>query len=140
MDQSDKPDNVVDFPNALSYGSDLCAPAIKTDLHKVAGWKAVAVHNTNKYYDDKFNELKRQFEQLVESFNWNEIIFNAEFRFKPVIGKSYYLYQKDDSTYYLTLFAPGERVAGSDTGYKGEFRLNYDNRWERVIDNDRGKI
>lgn len=130
--EDDTPDNVVPNPNILPYGSNIGAPAIKTDLHKVAGWKLAAVHNTNKYYDDKFNELKQQFEQLAESFKWNEIIFNAEFRFKPVIGKSYYLYEKTTGGYYLTLFAPGERVAGSDTGYKGEFRLNYDNRWERV--------
>ena len=127
------PDNVVPNANILPYGSNLSAPAIKTDLHKVAGWKQSAIHNTNKYYDDKFNEIKKQFEELADSFKWNEIIFNAEFRFKPVIGKSYYLYKKSNNTYYLTLFAPGERVAGRDEGYQGEFRLNYDNRWEQVI-------
>ena len=130
------PDNVVPNANILPYGSDLCAPAIKTELHKVAGWKLSAIHSTNKYYDDKFNEIKKEFEQLADSFKWNEIIFNAEFRFKPVIGKSYYLYQKTSNTHYLTLFAPGERAAGRDEGYLGEFRLCYDNRWERITGSD----
>lgn len=128
------PDNVVPNANILPYGSNLSAPAIKTDLHKVAGWKLAAVHNTNKYYDDKFNDIKKQLESLAESYKWNEIIFNAQFRFKPVIGKSYYLYKKPNESFYLTLFAPGERAGSRDEGYQGEFRLNYDNRWEQVTD------
>jgi len=52
-------------------------------------------------------------------------------KFKPVIGKEYHLYQKQDETFYLTLFAPYEKIGGNE-GYQGQFRLNYDNRWEKV--------
>jgi len=50
---------------------------------------------------------------------------------QPVIGKEYYLYKKENNKFYLTLFAPHEKIGG-DAGYKGKFRLNYDNRWEKV--------
>jgi hypothetical protein len=33
----------------------------------------------------------------------------------------------------LTLFAPDEKIGG-DEGYQGKFRLNYDNRWEKIIE------
>ena len=128
--EDDVPDNVVPNPNVLPYGSNLGAPAIKTNINQITGWRQAAVHNTNKYYDNKFNELKSQLEDLAESFKWNEIIFNAEFRFKPVIGKTYYLYKKPTGEYYLTLFSPEEKVSGSE-GYQGAFMLNYDNRWEK---------
>ena len=130
MDKDKTPDNVALNPHTLPYGSNLAAPAIKPDT-SVSCWKGGAIHNANKYYNDKFEDIKKQFEALAEDFKWNEIIFNATFRFKPVVGKEYYLYKKDSGEYYLTLFAPGERVGG-DEGFQGTFRLNYDNRWEQL--------
>ena len=124
------PDSYVPNAYALPYGSNLSAPAIKPD-HSLGGWKVGAVHSANQHYEERFEELRHNFEALVDEVKWNEIIFNSEFRFKPVIGKEYYLYQKENKTFVLTLFAPYEKVGGYE-GYKGTFKLNYDNRWELV--------
>jgi len=129
-DKKKVPDNVVSNPHSLPYGSNLSAPAIKPN--NLGAWKNGAVHSTNKYFKEKFDELKKQAEELSEEFKWNEIIFNAQMKFKPVIGKEYFLYQKQNGTFYLTLFAPHERIEGYE-GYQGKFRLNYDSRWEQVI-------
>ena len=128
--KEDLPDNVAPNPHSLPYGSNLGAPAIKPD-HSLGGWKIGAVHRANKHYDERFNKLKTEFQLLYAEFTWNEIIFNAEMRFKPVIGKEYYLYQKENGKFYLTLFAPDEKIGGKE-GYQGKFRLNYDNRWENI--------
>ena len=130
MDKKDLPDNYVPNAHSLPYASDLGAPVIKPD-HSLGGWKIGAVHTANKHYEEKFNKLKQEFEDLAEDYKWNEIIFNAEMRFKPVIGKEYHLYQKENGKFYLTLFAPHERMS-NDEGYQGKFRLNYDNRWEQI--------
>lgn len=132
MDEKDLPDNVTPNPHSLPYASDLGAPVIKPD-HSLGGWKVGAVHRANKHYDERFNKLKTELQNLYSEFKWNEIIFNAEMRFKPVIGKEYYLYQKENGSFYLTLFAPYEKIGG-DVGYQGKFRLNYDNRWEMVVE------
>lgn len=126
----DLPDNYVPNAHSLPYASDLGAPVIKPD-HSLGGWKVGAVHTANKHYEERFNKLKKEFEDLAEDYKWNEIIFNAEMRFKPVIGKEYHLYQKENEKFYLTLFAPHERSSGNE-GYQGKFRLNYDNRWEII--------
>ena len=123
------PDNIVPNPHSLPYASNLSAPVIKSN--NLGIWKNGAVHSTNKYFKEKFDELKKQAEELSEEFKWNEIIFNAQMKFKPVIGKEYFLYQKQDGTFYLTLFAPHERIEGYE-GYQGRFRLNYDSRWEQI--------
>ena len=136
MEEKDLPDNVAPNSHSLPYASNLGAPVIKPD-HSLGGWKVGAVHRANKHYDERFNKLKKELQNLYSEFKWNEIIFNAEMRFKPVIGKEYHLYQKENKTFYLTLFAPYEKIGG-DTGYQGKFRLNYDNRWEQVIENDSG--
>ena len=125
------PDNFVENPHSLPYASDLAAPVIKPD-HSLSGWKHNAVHSANKHYTDKFDALKKQFEELAEDFKWNEIMFNAEFRLKPVIGNEYHLYHKKELTkHYISLFAPHEKIGGYDN-YVGTFRLNYDNRWEKI--------
>ena len=132
MDEKDLPDNVAPNPHSLPYASDLGAPVIKPD-HSLGGWKVGAVHRANKHYNERFNKLKTELQNLYSEFKWNEIIFNAEMRFKPVIGKEYHLYQKENGSFYLTLFAPYEKIGG-DVGYQGKFRLNYDNRWEMVVE------
>jgi len=126
------PDNVVPYPNSLPYASDLAAPVIKPD-HSLSGWKHGAVHSANKHYTDKFETLKKQFEELAEDFKWNDIMFNAEFRMKPVIGNEYHLYTKSNTNnkHYISLFAPHEKIGGNEN-YVGTFRLNYDNRWEKI--------
>jgi hypothetical protein len=126
----EKPDDVADNPHSLPYASDRAAPVIKPD-NNVAGWKVGAVVSANKHYEDRFNDIKRQFQEFVEEFKWNEIMFNAEMRIKPVVGKSYYLYQRTDGRYRVSLFAPHEIISGKE-GYVGEFKLNYDNRWFKV--------
>ena len=89
----------------------MAAPVIKPD-HSLSGWKHGAVHSANKHYTDKFEALKKQFEELAEDFKWNDIMFNAEFRLKPVIGNEYHLYTKGNTTnkHYISLFAPHEKL------------------------------
>jgi len=130
MSKKDLPDNYAPNAHSLPYASDLGAPVIRPD-HSLGGWKVGAVHTANKHYEERFNKLKQEFEELAEDYKWNQIIFNAEMRFKPVIGKEYFLYKKSDGSFYLTLFAPHEKIGGFE-GYEGQFRLNYDNRWEQI--------
>lgn len=126
----DKPDDVADHPHSLPYASDRAAPVIKPDT-SVAGWKVGAVASANKHYEDRFNDIKRQFNELVQDYKWNDIMFNAEMRFKPIVGKPYHLYKREDGTYRVSLFAPEETVTGTD-GFVGTFQLNYDNRWYMI--------
>ena len=95
------PDNVVANPHSLPYASDLSAPVIKPN--NLGAWKSGSVHSANKYFKERFDKIKSEAEELSNEFKWNEIIFNAEMRFKPVMGKDYYLYEKQDFTFYLTL-------------------------------------
>tara|TARA_B100000676_G_C17811625_1_gene697763 strand:- start:434 stop:838 length:405 start_codon:yes stop_codon:yes gene_type:complete len=134
MSEDDKklPDSYVPNAYALPYASNLSSPVIKPD--KLGGWKVGAVHSANKHFDERFEKLKQEFHNLANEFKWNEIIFNSEMRFKPVIGREYCLYQKNDGSYFMSLFNPDECSWGKDL-YKGKFRLNYDNRWD-IIDCD----
>lgn len=129
MDERDLPDNYVPNARSLPYASNLGAPVIKPD-HSLGGWKIGAIHSANKHYDERFNKLKKEFQELHDEFKWNEIIFNAEMKMKPVIGQTYHLYKKDNQKNFMSLFAPNECSWGET--HIGSFKLNYDNRWEKI--------
>jgi len=130
MDEKQVPDNVAPNPHSLPYASDLGAPVIKPN-HSLGGWKIGAVHRANQHYQDRFNKLKSEYQQLTKELEWNEVIFNAEMRFKPVMGREYYLYKKDSGQYFMSLFSP-EECSWGKFGYQGTFCLNYDNRWDII--------
>lgn len=134
MNEKDLPDNVAPNPHSLPYASDLGAPVIKPN-YSLGGWKVGAVHRANQHYQERFDKLKSEYQQLTKELEWNEVIFNAEMRFKPVIGKEYYLYKKDSGRHFMSLFSPNECSWGTD-GYQGTFRLNYDNRWDIITLNE----
>lgn len=134
MSKKEVPDNVAPNPHSLPYGSNLGAPVIKPN-YSLGGWKVGAVHRANQHYQERFDKLKSEYQQLTKELEWNEVIFNAEMRFKPVIGKEYHLYIKNNNKYFMSLFSPDECSWGKDS-YQGTFRLNYDNRWDIISTNN----
>ena len=121
-----KDDNVAKKPNLLPYGSNVGAPSIKpTDI---SSWKEQKVVTTNHYFSSRFDEIKKDYLKLMEEYEWNTLVYNAEFKFKPVMGKVYFLYQKDDGKLFLSLIEPDEW----DKIFIGAFKLISDNRWERT--------
>ena len=121
-----KDDNVAKKPNLLPYGSNVGAPSIKpTDI---SSWKDEKVVTTNHYFSSRYDEIKKDYLKLMKEYEWNTLVYNAEFRFKPVMGKVYFLYQKDDGKLFLSLIEPIEW----DKIFIGAFKLISENRWEKT--------
>jgi hypothetical protein len=129
MIKKDKPDNVVFseekryHANLLSYSTNVGAPAIIMD--DVVGWKSRGISNVNKEFENKFNELKMQYQDLMKEYEWNELVYNARFSFEPVIGETYHLYLGGDGVYFLSLIAPEEW----NKEHVGTFKLNSNKKW-----------
>ena len=129
MIKKDKPDNVVFSEekgynaNLLSYSTNVGAPAIIMD--DVVGWKSRGISNVNKEFENKFNELKIQYQDLIKEYEWNELVYHARFSFEPVIGETYHLYLGDDGVYFLSLIAPEEW----NKEHVGTFKLNSNKKW-----------
>jgi hypothetical protein len=63
--------------------------AIRMD--DVVSWKSRGISNVNKEFEkNKFNELKTQYQNLMEEYEWNELVYNSKFSFEPVVEKSLY--------------------------------------------------
>lgn len=120
-----KPDNVADNPNILPYGSNVGAPAIKPD--NIDGWKLTNVQKVNKQFETKYEELKKEYQKLMDEYNWNQLVYSSQFNFEPVIGEIYHLYTKINGDIFLSLIGPNEWRQK----YLGSFRLDSNNKWEK---------
>jgi len=108
-----KPDNVSDNPGLLPYGSNVGAPAIITT--NIEHWKEPRVSNVNKQFEDRFEELKKEYQNLIDEYKWNDLVYKSKFSFEPVIGKIYHLYYANDGK----IFSDNAHTIG---GYKGFYR------------------
>ena len=127
--QDKKPDNVVYSTdegfnaNVLPYATNVGAPAIRID--DVVSWKSRGIENVNKELGNKFNELKLQYQKLMEEYEWNELVYSAKFSFEPVIGEIYHLYRDASGVNFLSLISPLEW----NREHIGTFKLNSDKKW-----------
>ena len=123
------PDNIVFSAekgynaSMLPYGTNVGAPIIRTD--DVVAWKTRGIHQVNKEFENKFNELKQQYINLMEEYEWNDLVYNAKFSFEPVIGEIYHLYNGDDANHFLSLIGPTEW----NKKHIATFKLNSDKKW-----------
>jgi hypothetical protein len=109
--------------SSLNYATSVGAPVIKMD--NVVAWKSRGIQNVNKEFESKFNELKQEYNKLIEEFQWNELVYNAKFSFEPVVGEIYHMYIGDDYIHFLSLIAPNEW----NKEYIATFKLNSDKKW-----------
>lgn len=121
-----KPDNVSDNPGLLPYGSNVGAPAIV--VTNIEHWKEPRVISVNQQFEDKFLELKKEYEKLVDEYQWNDLVYKSKFSFEPVIGKIYHLYYGADEKIFLSLISPNEW----NKKFIGSFKYNHDNKWIKI--------
>lgn len=127
-----KPDLVVwdeekgYYQKILPYGTNVGAPAI--NIEDVGGWKKISASEVNKQLKTKFDELKSEYESLVEEYRWNDLIFKADYNFIPVIGETYHLYARENGTIFLSMISPNEWKMD----YVGSFKLTSTQKWKKV--------
>ena len=109
--------------NVLPYATGVGAPVIRVD--DVVSWKSRGIDNVNKELGNKFNELKLQYEKLMQEYEWNELVYSAKFSFEPVIGEIYHLYRDTEGVNFLSLIGPNEW----NKEHIGTFKLNSDKKW-----------
>jgi hypothetical protein len=127
--KSKRPDNVVYSDdegfnaNILPYATNVGAPVIRMD--DVVSWKSRGISTVNKEFENKFNELRTQYQNLMEEYEWNELVYNSKFSFEPVIGEIYHLYRDAAGMNFLSLIGPQEW----NKEHIGTFKLNSDKKW-----------
>ena len=112
--------------SVMPYGDNVGAPAIRPD--DVDTWKNEKVIKTNHYFETKYDEIKEEYKKLIERYEWNKLVYESDFRFEPVKGETYYLYQRDTGSLFLSLIEPEY----NNWLYIGGFKLDSEDKWEKV--------
>ena len=123
---SKKPDNISDNPGLLPYGTNVGAPAIKQE--DVSLWKNEKVNKTNQYFHTRYEEIKEEYRKLIEEFEWNKLVYESNFKFTPIKGQIYHLYQKEQGSLFLSLIEPElwNQI------FVGSFKLDSNDKWIKV--------
>ena len=132
-DTQKKPDAVVYNEDTEQYDASLkpymtsvSAPAIK--VTDTTAWKNSNVDKVNKQVAAKYKELKSEYDALMEKFEYNNLIYSAQFSFEPIVGYTYHLYRDGSEHPFLSIIAPNE----CNFDHVGSFRLNADKMWEKI--------
>lgn len=131
-------DKVAENPGLLPYAHTLGGAIIKPiDKGKVKGLALSAMYQQT---EGSLVQIKEQIETLVNQaqeihhrINLSEKIYAADCRFKPLIGYTYYLYQKKDESYILSMVSPSEWGAKSPYTYLATTELMADHTW-KILD------
>jgi len=127
-----KPDHVVwdethdrYFAKILPYASSLSGPII--EVPNVDAFKKKGVDMVSKQFQAELTDLQQQIKAFVSLAADTQLVYNAQFKFEPIVGETYHLYQGKESA-FLSLIDPAEW----DKKHLGSFRLNSDYKWERL--------
>lgn len=120
---------VVDPSSYLPYPTSTLSPKIVPN--DLTSFRSRGVTKVEKELKQQLQELKERYEQVLDDFNWNKLIYEAEFGFEPVMGDTYHLYdgRTPSAPRKLSLIPPDDWL-GKD--WIGSFRLNVDRRWEPI--------
>jgi hypothetical protein len=129
-------DKITETPSTLPYAHHAGSAIIKPeDQGKLKGRALSAMeHQTDMQMDQIFEQMKLLSEQanrLQDRKRISEYIYQAEMRFEPLINHIYYLYEKQDSKYILSLIGPNDWGRSKTTfTYIATVRLLADHTWD----------
>jgi hypothetical protein len=120
------PDDAPDASVSASFlpypASRLGAKIVPQDL---THFKSRGIGKVERELQQEMVELRERYLAVIDAFNWNKLIYEAQFSFEPVIGETYHLYDVE-GRHHLSMIEPEQW----HQKWIGSFRLNSDARWE----------
>jgi hypothetical protein len=135
-------DKVAENPGLLPYAHTVGSAVIKPeDKGKIKGRAVVAMRQQT---ERQMSQLYKQMQLLAEQANElkrrvevSERIYSADMGFEPLIGHTYYLYERKDGSDLLSMVAPHEW--GRSTTFSrfiAKVTLLADHTWEVVYNEE----
>jgi hypothetical protein len=134
MDHTAKDENLQPlFPGLLPYGHTIGAPAFRpTEMGVILSKSASAMNEQVEMQKSQILQqlelLKKQYIELEERRIISLIVYQAELRFKPESGHTYYLYNRENGTTFLSMIEPTSWNRG-DLIYIASVKLLSDMTW-----------
>lgn len=125
--------------SVLPYAASASGALVKPTEEGVIKHKALSAmeEQTNMQLDQirrQIELLALQAQEIQKRKELSMIIYNAKLSLSPVIGSIYYLYQKNDDTYFVSMIGP-KQWGGKGEAYKNfiaQVKLLADHTWVEV--------
>jgi hypothetical protein len=101
--------------------STLSPPIVPNDL---TSFKTRGISEVERDLRQKLTEIREDYLRAIDHFNWNKLVYEAEIRFEPVVGETYYLYDMRGRR-ALSMISPDQWPHR----HLATVRLNYDRQW-----------
>jgi hypothetical protein len=110
----------------MEYPHHVGAPQIvPTDL---TPFKKNGTYKANKIFDTRYKELLREAETLQNSFIITQEIYESSYKFEPIIGEIYHLYEDSNGRKFLSIIEP----TSWNQKYLYSASLNSDMTWTKI--------
>lgn len=134
-------DKVAETPHVLTYAHHVGSAVIKpVDKGKVKGRAMAAMQQqTGKQLEQIHKQialLAEQAKELNTRMQLAEKIYSADIGFEPFVGHHYYLYQKVDRLFTLSMISPEEWGRSLKHEFVAEVKLLADHTWEIIRKNE----
>jgi hypothetical protein len=127
MDEK-KPDSYVFDRSLKTYPTEIGSQPFMPD--EIDLFKLDKSNKLKHHYVSKFEELKSEYQRLMEDISMNERIYQSSYNFPPIVGQIYYLYKKENDDEFLSIISPIEW----NNRYQiiGSYQLQTDGRWNEI--------
>ncbi len=129
------PDKIAENPHLLPYAHTVGGAVIKPiDKGRVKGLALSAMYEQTNTQLDQIREqvelLALQAQKIHKRVEMSEKIYLAEMNFKPLIGHTYYLYERKNGKFVLSMVAPYEWGRSCPYSYNATVKLLSDHTWD----------
>ena len=134
-------DKIAENPHSLPYAHTVGGVEIKpVDKGKVKGRAMAAMYDQTNMDLEQIRQqmelLARQAKDIHDRVRISEKIYLAELNFDPRIGQIYYLYQRSNGKYVVSLVAPEEWGNNPPFEYVSSMELLSDHTWNVIDKNE----
>jgi hypothetical protein len=113
-------------PMVIPYPTHVGAP--KIEPQDLTAFKKHGLNKVDRVIKRRFDEIVKEAETLQNSILLQQEIYESNYRFEPIIGEIYHLYENPDGSKTLSLIGPNEW----NKKYLYSVVLNSDMTWTKV--------
>jgi hypothetical protein len=113
-------------PMVIPYPTHVGAPKIEPT--NLTPFKKKGLEKVDKIMKRKYEEVLKLAETLQNSFEINQEVYSSIYKFEPIIGEIYHLYEDSEGKKVLSMISPSEW----EKKYLYSVVLNSDMLWEKM--------
>jgi hypothetical protein len=113
-------------PMVIPYPTHVGAP--KIEPKDLTAFKKHGLNKVDRVVKKRFHELVKEAETLQNSILLQQEVYESNYRFEPIIGEIYHLYENSDGSKTLSIIGPTEW----NKKHLYSVVLNSDMTWTRI--------